>query len=65
MVGATNANHLHQLYHKAGDYMQKNINLSNKPQISEQTMKEMAEFFLKTSIPRIIESEQKKVNPNA
>ncbi|RBP89359.1 hypothetical protein DFO70_1116 [Cytobacillus firmus] len=30
------------------------------PQISENTMKEMAKFFMRTSIPRIIEAERKK-----
>ncbi|MEK4269919.1 MULTISPECIES: hypothetical protein [Bacillus] len=29
------------------------------PQISEETMKEMAKFFMKTSIPRILEAERK------
>lgn len=29
------------------------------PQISEETMKEMAKFFMKTSIPRIL-AERKK-----
>ncbi len=32
-----------------------------QPNISESTMKEMAKFFMKTSIPRIIESEKKKL----
>ncbi|MFY2154669.1 hypothetical protein ACOSZF_03125 [Cytobacillus firmus] len=38
--------------------MQVNI---KPPNISEKTMKEMAKFFMKTSIPRIIESEKKKL----
>jgi hypothetical protein len=29
------------------------------PQISEETMKEMAKFFMKTSIPRIIAERRK------
>lgn len=34
----------------------------NPPNISDETMKEMVKFFMKTSIPRIIayEKEQKK-----
>lgn len=31
----------------------------NKPVISEETLKEMAKFFMKTSIPRIL-AEMKK-----
>ncbi|GIN86952.1 hypothetical protein J6TS2_33380 [Heyndrickxia sporothermodurans] len=39
-----------------------NIKINNKPpNISEETMREMAAFFLKTSIPRIIAKEKKKV----
>lgn len=30
------------------------------PQISEETKKEMAKFFLRTSIPRILAEEKKK-----
>jgi len=30
--------------------------------ISDRTKREMAEFFLKTSVPRIIEAERKKEN---
>lgn len=33
-----------------------------KPQVSEQTMKGMAEFFMKTSVPRILEHQKKKLN---
>lgn len=32
-----------------------------KPQVSEQTMKEMAEFFMKTSVPRILEKQKQKL----
>jgi hypothetical protein len=32
----------------------------NPPQISEETMKEMAIFFMKTSIPRILEQMKKE-----
>ncbi len=31
-----------------------------KPDIPEETMQKMWEFFLKTSIPRIIEAERKQ-----
>lgn len=31
----------------------------NLPQISEQTKREMAKFFMKTSIPRILEEKRK------
>jgi len=34
------------------------------PQISEETMKEMAQFFLKTSIPRLIEARRKDKEAN-
>lgn len=38
---------------------------NNQPKISEETMKEMAKFFAKTSIPRILtemkNKEEKKV----
>lgn len=30
------------------------------PQISDETMKEMAKFFLKHSVPRMLEAERKK-----
>ncbi|MFC7060777.1 hypothetical protein [Halobacillus seohaensis] len=30
------------------------------PKISDKTMKEMAEFFMKTSVPRIIEKRKKE-----
>lgn len=30
------------------------------PNISEETLKEMTKFFMKTSIPRIIATEKKK-----
>lgn len=32
------------------------------PQISEETMKEMAQFFLETSIPRLIEKNKEETN---
>ncbi|WP_281251872.1 hypothetical protein [Virgibacillus ndiopensis] len=32
--------------------------------ISEETLKEIAKFFLKTSVPRIIAEERKKVKTN-
>ena len=32
------------------------------PQISEETLKEMAQFFLKTSIPRLLEQKKKEAN---
>lgn len=31
----------------------------NEPKISEETKKQMAQFFLKTSIPRIMESRKR------
>lgn len=31
-----------------------------KPQISEKTKKEMAEFFMKTAIPRMIAEQEEK-----
>lgn len=31
------------------------------PQISDETMKEMAAFFMKTSIPRIVAAEKERV----
>jgi hypothetical protein len=36
---------------------------SSHPQISEKTLEEMAKFFMKTSIPRILE-ERRKANGN-
>jgi hypothetical protein len=33
----------------------------NMPNISESTLKEMAAFFMKTSIPRIVAAEKEKV----
>lgn len=35
-----------------------------KPQISEETIKEMAKFFAKTSIPRILAEKAKEQNKN-
>jgi hypothetical protein len=32
------------------------------PKISEQTMRDIAKFFMKTSIPRIIAAESQKLN---
>jgi hypothetical protein len=35
---------------------------SNQPEISEETKKKMVEFFLKTSIPRILAEKTKAIN---
>ena len=35
---------------------------NKRPQISEETLKEMTQFFLKTSIPRLIESKKEEAN---
>ncbi|MFE4523457.1 hypothetical protein ACFRCQ_15310 [Cytobacillus firmus] len=35
-----------------------------QPNISESTMREMAKFFMKTSIPRIIEAKKKEAEQN-
>lgn len=37
-----------------------NDTIVKPPKISEQTLKEMAEFFMKTSIPRILGNEKVK-----
>ncbi len=34
------------------------VNQVQPPQISDSTMKEMAKFFMKTSVPRILEEKQ-------
>lgn len=36
----------------------------SKPQISDETMKEIAKFFMQTSIPRIIEKMKKEGDKN-
>lgn len=50
--------------------MEKEPGQVKPPVISEETLKEMAKFFMKTSIPRILaekkkaREEQKEVKPN-
>lgn len=39
--------------------MQKNI-IPTNPRISDETMKEIAKFFMKTSVPRILEQMKKE-----
>lgn len=43
--------------------MEKNTEIINPPRISEETLKEMTQFFMKTSIPRIL-AERKVGNQN-
>lgn len=41
------------------------VEVKAKPsEISEETMKEMTEFFMNTSIPRIIEAKRKEQEEN-
>lgn len=39
-------------------------NSEKNPQISDETMKEIAKFFMKTSIPRILEQMKKEGENN-
>lgn len=41
--------------------MQEKKSVPTQPKISEETMKEMAHFFMKTSIPRILEERKKQM----
>jgi hypothetical protein len=43
--------------HRGDENMQTNV---NQPKISEETLKEMAKFFMQTSIPRILAEKEKE-----